>query len=213
MSYNLSLIKIYPNVVNYHLTARDTGLNYDPENEPTITGESSTSSGGEADTGAQGKPAYDLVDNKIGSVNTIDTNGESSAPVIHLDTTTNCTVDTLIMANQNFTTAGAEYRVRYGGTPTTATMNTAYSGAQAVTGEWQSASDNVNSNYHTTPADGISIANFDSFTSNLFIVEFTTSEATYTADMTIGEVCFCQSWTAPTAPESRPGKMGLCLEI
>ncbi len=90
-------ITYYPNYLYYDSGDLESNTNMDVENEPTITGESWTASGGEDDDGTEGNAAYDLVDNKRGSVVTIDSDSQGTTILIDFDLSSNITIDTVLI--------------------------------------------------------------------------------------------------------------------
>jgi hypothetical protein len=155
--------------------------------EPTITGEGWTASGGETDNGAEGNPAYDLVDNKTTAVITIDTNGESSDPIIDIDCTANIiNADFVIIDASNFNTANADVDITASGGAVT--LSSAYQGVRGSAMTVCSGGDPI-ADTSDDGADGIILLNFDEAVSSdqNFEINISTS-TTYAADVTIGEI-------------------------
>ena len=197
MSYFQQAIKIYTNQLNYDSADREAAVNYDPENEPSMTGESYKNSD-DSSFGTTGA-LFDLVDNKLNSVATFETNSQTTTATIDFDLTNNITFDATIIGNHNFKTADAKITVKDGGIAVAVTNSR--SGTQQPDGQWKLSNiDSVSTNVVTVASDGCMIITHASTTSKN--IQVTTDDvSTYDADITIGEVCLCNTWTAPHAPD------------
>lgn len=195
MSYFNAPIKIYTNLLNHATTGatRDYNLNYDPANEPSVSGETYTSSGGEA-SGA----LYDLVDNKQDTVVTFDSNGQSTTITIDFDLTTSISPDALIVMNHNFE-SNAKIRILKSGSAQT--IVNGFSGNIQEEGHLQLEGGSVNSTSWNSVYDKHLVATFSGSSGSAWELELTPGAANYISDITIGEVAFCNTWTAPHAPE------------
>ena len=198
MSYYKQAIKIYPNLLNHHTSQRETSLNYNPEAEPSITGETFTNSGGET-----ALPCYDLVDDKLSAVVTTDSNGQTPNVTVDFDLSGNITANAIIVANHNFNTAGADISPEHTGTGMT--IVTAWGGAQDVKGAFQCSSETLGGAGSValvvTPTDGLLLINFSDVTDNNWELVIEENDTQFDADITIGEVIISQKWTSPHAPE------------
>jgi len=209
VSFFKQAIKFYPNWLNYNTSDID-GINYDPENEPTVVGEDYKNSGDSAfGNFAANGPAYDCIDNKIGSVVTIETSGQSSTPEIHFDLTTAIKFDTVILANHNLGTV--EVDVEFDDTSgnvgfdtcNCTTLNIRYPKGYYVLDNAVT----VSSNTATFVSGEIGIALFETDSEpaeTVFEVDLDPTGAAFTANnLTMGEVIASQKWTAPHAPETQ----------
>lgn len=183
-------VTFYPNYIHYAA--------YDASAEPSITGETYESSGGET-SGA----AYDLLDNSNNNVVTIDTNAQSTNPIIDIDLTANITAaDFALIDNSNLITAVADTTIKYGGT--TQALSTAYQGAlgSAMTSVSIGANE---ADTGSDGADGIALFLFDGTrTASGFEFYFDYDAVVlgqYAADMTAGEVAIGVSFTPAYSPE------------
>ena len=153
---------------------------FDKSNEPSITGETYTCSGGET-SGA----IYDIVDGRQETVVTIDTNGQSTSPDVETELTNDITdADFFIVDNHNLDTAGSDLSIRDSGG-----SNLALSGYWGGTvGEEltaQSYSGGINSVQQ--PTDGIFLGILDTAsTDDQWILHLFTS-TTFATDITIGQ--------------------------
>lgn len=200
MAYNQKSIVFYPNLLKEHQSLRERLLNFNPENEPTLTGETYTCSGGET-SGA----LYDLVDDSIETVVTIDTFPQTTNPVINFDTSTEIEIDTVIIAGHNLDSSDAEIEIKYN-TSTTADINNSYSGSQGLNGGFECSADSLDSEVSDVGSDGVTLFSIDdgensTVTDDNFVIDITYGSSSYDDDIEIGEISFCKSWTAPHAPE------------
>ncbi len=200
MSFNNQLIKFYPNWLNYNTSDID-GINYDPEAEPSITGEGYTNS-----DGTTSGPAYDLIDNKIGSVVTLDTDSQASSPTIQFDLTGSIKFDTVILANNNFgdVVVDVEFDVGIAGTVTFSTCNSTSVTIKRPRGYYildNPVSVSSDAASFAASEDGIALFELDGETGEVqFQVDFS-AIAPYSDDMILGEVVASLKWEAPHAPE------------
>lgn len=183
-------VTFYPNYIHY--------IGYAAASEPSITGETYTLSGGET-SGA----VYDVVDNSNNNVVTIDSNAQSTNPIIDFDLSGDITgADFAIVDNSNLVTAKADTTIKYGGT--TQALSTVYQGALGSAMTSVSISSNE-ADTKSDGADGIVLFNFDGTrTSTNWEVYFDYDGNVllqYAADITIGEVAIGVSFAPAFAPE------------
>ena len=178
-------VTIYANYLPY--------AGYSATDEPSVVNETYESSGGET-TG----PAYDVADNKRTTLLTIDTNAQTTNPIIDFDLTTNMVdVDFAIIDNHNFNTAG----VKVGIAESLASIDmTAYeaSGPGVTT-----AASTVTASQVITPVDGISLILLSTATTgNDWKVGIEENGANYTANVTIGEIILGKKFAFSYAPDT-----------
>jgi len=175
-------VTFYPNNIHY--------AGFDAAAEPTITGETYTSSGGET-SGA----VYDLVDNRETNKVTIDTNAAATTIPIRLDVTSSLSCDFAIIGNHNLNTSGALFDIEQGGANVTLTAS--YSGTLGS----ETAADAAAG---TPDADGVTLVTFSSVADTQWEIELDSSDGNYDADATIGEIAFGASKAPSFNPELQP---------
>ena len=180
-------VTFYPNYTQYTGFAAAT--------EPTIAGESWTASDGTADNGSEGKPAFDIADNRRTNVLTIDTNSASTTIPIRVDVSASHINNFAIIDNHNLKSAGALFDIEQGGA--NITLTTSHSGALG-------AALGLDSAPGTPDLDGITLVKFDSAADTQWEVELDPDGGTYNADITIGEIVFGFSKTPAFNPELQP---------
>ena len=105
-------VTFYPNYVQY--------IGFAAASEPTIANESFTCSGQE-----ESDPAYDLLDNSNNNVVTIDSDSQTTAPTVRIDSTAVIGPDFMIIDAHNFNNCDADITVQYGAGPTTRAVSSA----------------------------------------------------------------------------------------
>ena len=170
---------------------------FDAAAEPSISDQVATMSGGET-TG----PLYDLVDNRRTNTLSIDTNGETQAATIQIETTSSHTNNSFIIDNHNLLTADAYYLLGESGTAIEITS--AYSGTYGSEMSADTIS-GVGDTVVTVVSDDLSVCNFDNVTGDTWQIVFAdVDDDNFDADITIGELFFSFSIDTDHNPELQP---------
>ena len=201
MSFFLQDIKFYPNWINYNTSAID-GINYNPDNEPSVaTADDYTNS-----DGTQTGPAYDLLDNKLGSVVTFGTTGNPGITV-QFDFTSAINFDTIILANHNLgtCTCDIEFDLAASATVTFSTVNSSTLNLRFPKGYYvldNAVSVASNKAAFISGEIGVALFELDGETSES-LLQMDISSPSYSDDPTIGEFIASNKWTTPHAPETQ----------
>ena len=182
-------VKFYP---NYIFVA-----GFDAAAEPSITGETYACSGGET-TG----PAYDLIDNRSTRVVTIDTNGQTTAPVIDFDLLANiASINFVIIDNSNFNTANSD--VGFSNKGSTLDISSAYQGVRGSAMTACSIAGGTVADTSDDGSDGIILFVPETITDNGFEVNLI-YDTVFAADITIGEIAIGVSCITTYSANARP---------
>ena len=168
---------------------------FDAAAEPSVAGQIATMSGGEASDDPA--PLYDLLDNRRTNTLSLDTNGETAAATIQIETTLSLTATAMIADNHNFKTADAKYHVTQGGV--VVTTSAAYSGTLGS----ELSADSISADIATAGADGVSLLLFAS-AADLTWQLVVDDVATFDADVTLGEIVLSSGLATTTNPELQP---------
>jgi len=188
-------ITFYPNYLHYNPADFEANGDFNVSTQPTITGETSTAD-------------YNLVDNKRGAVTIIDTNAQSTTPLIAVSLTTALNgIDTAIIDNHNFGTSLAKAKIQNAGT--TITTNSGYSASSRSVDEtyhgFSLGAETITSNYIAPNYDGLLLFNLASIGSATSLqVQINPVAATYDANVEIGEICFSRKFTPAIRPSLIP---------
>lgn len=172
-------------------------VGFDAANEPTITGETFTCSGGETTD-----PGYDLLDNRRTNVITYDSNGETTTIKNRIDLTSVIDPSFVIIDNHNFGTCDAWVTINYDAGETQRGMSTAFSGALGSELSTETVtSDQVRGDID----DGVLLINIDlDGESVVWWVQLDDNGDGYDDDITIGEFCLGNSFAPAHNPELQP---------
>lgn len=180
-------VVFYPNYIHY--------VGYTASAEPSITGETYESSGGETSG-----PAYDLVDNKRSSLVTLDTASQTTNPVIDFDlaSTPADAFDFMIIDNHNLFSAASKAVVRYGGSPGDTTLDAGYeaSGLGVTTSAMTESG-----NYVQAGVNGISVIHVSAVTSAYWDLYIDDTLGSLQADITMGEIAIGKKCAVSVAPD------------
>ena len=192
-------ITFYPNYLHYNNADFESNGNFAVTTQPSISGITYTSSGGETSGGA-----YDLVDNKRASIVTIDSNASSATVTIGTVLTTALNgIDTAIIDYHNFGTSKAKAKISNGAT--VVTVNSGYSSTSKSVGEayhgLQLGAETISGDAISPAYDGLILFNLASIgsSSDLRVLLLPTISA-YPDDITIGEICFSRKFTPTFRP-------------
>jgi len=175
-------VTFYPSLIQHS--------GFDAAAEPSNSGETFTSSGGET-TGA----LYDLLDNRRTNKTVWDTNGESVVTTVRVDVTNTILCDFCIIDNHNLNSTEVDLDIEQGGS--NITLTNSYSG---TLGSELSADGTAG----TPDVDGITLITFDAVSDTQWEIEMNMDADPFNDDAEMGELVLGNSYVTDTNPELQP---------
>ena len=161
---------------------------FDAVNEPTLSGETYTNSGGET-TG----PLYDLLDNRRTNVVTMDSLSQTNIMTVRIDLTTSITCTALIIDNHNLKTAACICDFEQGAVDVSIISSHSGTLGTALTDDSPGAT-------FVPSADGVTLMTFTSAADTRWDLQINDVSA-YDADVTIGEILLSAEFAPAHNPE------------